>query len=231
MVKVKRPAAERGHADHGWLDTWHSFSFADYHDTRWMGFRSLRVINDDRIAAGRGFGMHPHRDMEIITWVLKGRLRHQDSLGHAADILPGEAQRMSAGTGILHSEANPSPGEELRLLQIWLLPSSRGLAPSYEQRALPEDASGLRLLASAEGDGAVTIHSAARVWVADPIPGQTLRLPVAAGRHLWVQVATGSLRCVDEVLREGDALALSQVELLELEGLEDGTQALVFDLE
>lgn len=229
-VKLMRWAAERGHADHGWLDTWHSFSFADYLDPRWMGFRALRVINDDRIAAGRGFGMHPHRDMEIITWVLEGRLRHQDSLGHQADILPGEAQRMSAGRGIFHSEANPSPTEDLRLLQIWLLPSARGLEPSYEQRSLPLDPSGWRLLASPEGDGAVTLHSAARVWVADPPAGQVLALKVTAGRHLWIQLATGCLRCQGETLRQGDAMALSQVEVLELEGVEENTQALVFDL-
>jgi len=229
-VKILRRAHQRGHANHGWLDTWHTFSFADYHDAQWMGFRVLRVINDDLIAPGRGFGMHPHRDMEIITWVLEGRLRHEDSLGHAAEIRPGDAQRMSAGRGIFHSEANASPTEELRLLQIWLLPSQRGLEPGYEQKTLEPPAGGWRLLASPEGDGAVTIHSPARVWVADPRPGGALELGIAPGRHLWVQVATGRLRCQGEVLERGDGLALGGEECLRVEALEEGSQALVFDM-
>lgn len=225
-----RPAATRGHADLGWLDTWYSFSFADYHDPQWMGFRALRVINDDRIAAGRGFGMHPHRDMEIVTWVLSGQLEHQDNLGHRALIRPGEAQRMSAGRGIFHSEANPSPTEELHLLQIWLLPSQRGLEPGYEQRTLEPATSGLRLLASPDGDGAVQIHSPARLWVAEPEPGLTLELAVTRGRHIWVQVAAGSLTCNGQALGCGDGLALSEVEAVKLEATAPGAQALVFDL-
>jgi len=226
-----RPAATRGHADHGWLDTWHSFSFAHFHDPAWMGWRNLRVLNEDRVAPGRGFGLHPHRDMEIVTWVLAGALRHEDSLGHGALILPGEAQRMSAGTGILHSEANPSPTEALHLLQIWLLPSRRGLNPGYEQAALSPPDGGWRLVAAPPGEGgAVAIHAEARLWAADPAPGAGLDLELRPGRAAWVQVARGRLRLNGVELEAGDGAGLLEEGHLRLEGRERDTQALVFEL-
>src|SRR5437879_5178896 len=173
-----RPAAERGHFDHGWLDTYHTFSFASYHDPKHMGFRSLRVINDDRVQPGEGFGTHGHRDMEIITWVLEGALEHKDSMGNGSVIVPGDVQPMSAGTGVTHSEFNPSREAPVHLLQIWLLPSARGLAPSYEQKRFEdsERRGRLRLLAARDGrDGAVTIHQDALVWTALLEPGQAVR--------------------------------------------------------
>src|SRR5437588_5838365 len=168
MIRVRK-AAERGHFDHGWLDTRHTFSFGDYYDAEHMGFRSLRVINDDRVQPGQGFGRHGHRDMEIITYVLAGALEHEDSMGHGAILRPGELQHMTAGTGILHSEFNPSDREEVHLYQIWLVPDRRGLTPGYEQKAFPaEERRGrLRLVASPTGeDGALTIHQDARLYLA-----------------------------------------------------------------
>src|SRR5262249_50272800 len=160
-----RPAAERGHFDHGWLDTHHSFSFADYHDPQHMGFRSLRVINEDRVQPGEEFGTHGHRDMEILSWVLEGQLAHKDNMGHGSIIRPGEAQRMSAGTGVMHSERNPSRSEPVHFLQIWLLPERRGLTPGYEQKNFA-DARGLTLLASRDGrEGSVTMHQDADIWL------------------------------------------------------------------
>ena len=227
-----RPAASRGHFDHGWLDTWHSFSFADYHDEAWMGFRGLRVLNEDTILPGGAFGMHPHRDMEIVTWVLSGALRHEDSLGHGSVIRPGDAQRMSAGTGIFHSEANASGDEVLHLLQIWLLPARRGLAPGYEQLALPaRGADWLRQVASPDGaDGGVTIHADSRIMEARLEAGEVGTLDLAFGRHAWVQVCRGRLLLNGHALAAGDGAALSGEPLLGLEGLEEDCQALLFDL-
>ena len=167
MIRVRR-ASERGHFDHGWLDTYHTFSFSRYYDPRQMGFRSLRVINEDRVAPGRGFGTHPHEDMEIVTYVLDGALAHRDSLGTGSTIRPGELQRMTAGTGIMHSEFNPSETEPVHLYQIWLLPEREGLEPSYEQRAFPEEErhNRLRLVASPDGrDGSLTIRQDARLYL------------------------------------------------------------------
>src|SRR5213083_3341528 len=170
-----RPGPTRGHFDHGWLDTYHTFSFASYHDPQHMGFRSLRVINEDRVKAGEGFGTHAHRDMEILTWVLEGALEHKDSMGNGSIIRPGDGQRMSAGTGVRHSEANPSKSDPAHLLQIWILPEHRGIEPGYEQKEFPaeEKRGKLRLIASPDGkDDSVTIHQDAKLYVSLLKPGE-----------------------------------------------------------
>jgi quercetin 2,3-dioxygenase len=227
-----RPAHERGLADHGWLKSYHSFSFADYHDPRHMGFRALRVINEDRVQAGRGFGAHSHRDMEILSVVLEGGLRHKDSIGTGSVIQPGDVQRMSAGRGVSHSEFNASDQELVHFLQIWLIPSQRGLPPSYEQKTFgPEGKAGkLLLVASPDGrDGSVTIHCDARLYVGNFGPGERQTLELAPGRHAWVQVARGALKVQGQALAAGDGAALSEESMLELEGTQDG-EVLVFDL-
>ena len=230
MTLTVRPAAARGHADHGWLDSYHSFSFADYHDPRHMGFRALRVINEDRVAPGRGFGSHGHRDMEIISYVLAGELAHQDSLGNGSTIRPGEIQRMSAGTGVRHSELNPSPTTPVHFLQIWIVPDRAGHAPGYEQVAIaPDELAGrLRLIASPDGaGGSVTIHQDARVYAARLAPGQTVELVVAPGRHAWLQVARGAIAVGATALAAGDGASTSTPGTLTLTG--DG-EVLIFDL-
>ena len=231
MINI-RPAAERGHFNHGWLDTWHTFSFADYHDPEHMGFRALRVINDDRVAPGQGFGTHPHRDMEIVTYVLEGALQHKDSMGTGSVIRPGDVQRMSAGTGVTHSEFNASKTEPVHLLQIWLLPSARGLEPSYEQKTFSDgDKRGkLRLVASPDGrEGSVTIHSDAVVYAGLFASGERAELPLSPKRHAWVHVAKGRARVNGQPLEAGDGAALSNEATLSLEGV-DGAEVLVFDL-
>jgi redox-sensitive bicupin YhaK (pirin superfamily) len=231
MITI-RPAAARGHADHGWLDSHHSFSFADYHDPKHMGFRSLRVINEDRVEAAQGFGTHPHRDMEIITYVLEGSLQHRDSMGTGSVIRPGDVQRMSAGTGVTHSEYNASKSDVVHLLQIWLLPAERGIAPSYEQKTFgPEEKRGrLRVVASSDGrDGSVTIHGDAVLHAGLFRTGEAAELPLAAGRHAWVQVARGKVRVNGRELEAGDGAALSEEASVRVEGIDDG-EVLVFDL-
>jgi redox-sensitive bicupin YhaK (pirin superfamily) len=231
MQRLRR-ASERGHADHGWLDSFHTFSFADYHDPSHMGFRALRVINDDTVAPGRGFGAHPHRDMEIISYVLDGALAHRDSTGTGAVIRPGDVQRMTAGTGVVHSEHNASRTEPVHFLQIWLIPSQPGLRPGYEQRTFPaeEKAGRLRLVASPDGrDGSITIHTDASLHAGVLGAGQTAELPLAAGRHAWVHVARGKARVNGHDLGAGDGLALSDEARVQIEGLDAG-EVLVFDL-
>ena len=231
MIAI-RPAKERGHADHGWLDTWHTFSFADYHDRRFMGFRSLRVINEDFVAPGRGFPTHGHRDMEIITYVLEGALEHRDSLGTGSVIRPGEVQRMSAGTGVRHSEANPSASEPLHLLQIWIEPSTSGIPPGYEQKTFADaDKRGrLRLVASPDGaEGSVTIHQDARVYATLLGSGQQVVHRLAPGRHAWLHVARGALTLNGRRLAQGDGAAISDEASLVVVG-ETGAEALLFDL-
>ena len=198
MIRVRK-ASERGHFDHGWLDTYHSFSFAGYYDPRHMGFRALRVINEDRVQPGRGFGTHGHEDMEIITYVLEGGLAHRDSLGTGSTIHPGELQRMTAGTGLSHSEYNPSATEPVHLYQIWLLPERKGLEPSYEQKFFPEDErrNRLRLVASPDGsDGALTIRQDARIFLATLEGGRSVTHPLVAGATRLATSAAG--RCGDE---------------------------------
>lgn len=208
---IKRPSQERGHFDHGWLDTYHTFSFADYHDSQHVHFRTLRVINEDRVAPGRGFGMHPHRDMEIITYILSGALEHRDSMGNGGIIRPGDVQRMSAGKGIFHSEANPSPNEEVHLLQIWIFPSEHGIEPSYEQKHFTDEdrTDTLRLVASPDGrDGSVTIVQDANVYASFLTEGVKLDHQIAPGRGAYLQVARGSLTVNGTLLSQGDSLAI-----------------------
>ncbi len=227
-----RPAASRGRTDIDWLDSWHTFSFGDYHDPQWRGFRSLRVINDDRIAPGGGFDTHPHRDMEIITWVLSGALEHRDSLGNGSVIRPGDMQRMTAGTGILHSEFNPSETEPVHLLQIWLFPDRKGLAPGYEQRAFSpaELQNAFRLVASRDGrDGSVTIHQDADVYAATLGGGRSLRHELSPGRHAWLQVASGNVVVNGRELEAGDGAAASDERFLEIDA-RDASEVVLFDL-
>ncbi len=231
MITI-RPAAERGHFEHGWLDTWHTFSFADYWDPRHMSFGPLRVINEDRVAPAMGFPTHPHRDMEIITYVLEGELSHKDSMGNGSTMRPGEVQRMSAGTGIRHAEFNGSTAELVHFLQIWILPAREGLEPSYEQKAFPEaERRGrLRLLASPDGaDGSLTIHQDVRLHGALHAPGAAVALDLAPGRHAWVQVARGEVDVNGHRLRAGDGASLSREPRVEVRGAADA-EVLVFDL-
>jgi hypothetical protein len=231
MMKVRR-AGDRGHAQHGWLDSFHTFSFADYYDPAQMGFRALRVINEDRVQPGRGFGKHSHRDMEIISYVLEGGLEHKDSMGTGAVIRPGDVQRMSAGTGVTHSEFNASSKELVHFLQIWIEPDQRGIAPSYEQKAFAaEDKAGrLRLVASPDGrDGSVTIHADAALYAGVFGSGQSAAHPLAPGRHAWVHMVRGNARVNDSELAAGDAIALSGEPTVRIEGL-DASEVIVFDL-
>jgi redox-sensitive bicupin YhaK (pirin superfamily) len=231
MITV-RPAAERGHFDHGWLDTSHTFSFASYHDPRHMGFRSLRVINEDRVKPGEGFGTHAHRDMEILTWVLEGALEHKDSMGNGSVIRPGDIQRMSAGTGVTHSEFNPSREAPVHLLQIWLLPRERGLAPGYEEKRFPPEArrGRLCLIAGRDGrDGAVTIHQDADLWTALLQPGESVRHTLASGRYAWLQVARGAVSLNGSTLGAGDGATVSDEAALEIAGAARA-EVLLFDL-
>jgi redox-sensitive bicupin YhaK (pirin superfamily) len=225
-----RPAAARGHAQIDWLDTHHSFSFGDYYDPEHMGFRSLRVINEDHVAPGGGFATHPHRDMEIVTWVLDGALEHRDSLGTGSVIRPGEVQRMSAGTGIRHSEFNASKTAPVHLLQIWLLPERAGLPPSYEQRTVPFSSDALRLIASPDGrDGAVTIHQNAEIWAGRLASGVSVSHTLAAGRHAWLQVARGDVTLNGTALHAGDGAAVSDESAVTIHA-DTGAEVLLFDL-
>jgi len=227
-----RHAAERGHADYGWLDTHHTFSFADYHDAAHMGFRALRVLNEDRVQPGRGFDTHGHRDMEILTWVLEGALQHRDSMGNGSIIRPGDVQRMSAGTGVHHSEFNASQHELVHLLQIWILPERKGLPPGYEQKAFSaSDKRGrLLLVASRDGrDGSVTVHQDVSVYACVLERGERTRQLLASGRHAWVQVARGEVSVHGRRLAAGDGAALSEEAVVELEGVQEA-EVLCFDL-
>lgn len=234
---LPRPAAERGHLDFGWLKTWHTFSFGEYHDEAWMGFRGLRVINEDIVAAGAGFPPHPHRDMEIVTIPLAGAIAHQDSTGGKGVIRRGEVQRMSAGTGVTHSEFNASKTEALHLYQIWLLPRQRGITPGYEQKAFADaDLAGrLRLVAAPDGrEGSVTIQTDAELRHGLLTPGQTLRQPIAAGRHAWVQVVAGAVTLraggASLAMSASDGAGVSGAEALEFAAGAQGAELLVFDL-
>jgi quercetin 2,3-dioxygenase len=232
MITVRK-SEDRGHFDHGWLDTRHTFSFAGYHDPAHMGFRALRVINEDRVQPGQGFGNHGHRDMEIVSWVLEGELAHRDSTGGGGVLAPGEVQRMTAGTGVTHSEFNGSRERPVHFLQIWILPDRPGHAPSYEQRAVPEAArrGRLALIASPDAaDGSTRIHQDARVYATLLEGEERLRHPIAPGRHAWVQVARGALSVNGRDLAAGDGAALSGEEAVELAARGDPAEALVFDL-
>jgi len=227
-----RKSEERGHANHGWLDSHFTFSFAEYHDPRHMGFRSLRVINDDRIAPGGGFGMHPHRDMEIISYVLDGALEHKDSMGNGSVIRAGDFQYMSAGTGVRHSEFNPSDKEETHLLQIWIMPDQRGVQPGYGERSLANAPSGkLHLVASKSGrDGSIAIHQEAELLLAKLDRGDQVEHSLRPDRHAWVHVATGAVEVNGQVLQAGDAAAFSEEAQVKLAAT-GPAQVLLFDLD
>jgi len=227
-----RPSQARGHADHGWLNAAHTFSFADYHDREHMGFRDLRVLNEDRIAPGRGFGKHPHRDMEILTWILSGALQHADDMGNGSIIRPGDIQRMSAGTGVVHSEANPSSDEPTHLLQIWLHPEATGLEPGYEETHFEAEqlAGRLCLIASHEGrEGSVHLNQDLDLYAAKLETGEQVRHELRPGRHAWLQLTSGSLTLGDQALEAGDGAAISDESVLELRA-SDTAEFLLFDL-
>ena len=231
MIRI-RPAEARGHANHGWLDTYHSFSFANYYDPKHMGFRALRVINEDRVAGGQGFGSHPHKDMEIISYVLEGALAHKDSTGTGEVIRPGDVQRMSAGSGVVHSEFNASKDSVVHFLQIWIVPDTRGIPPSYEQKAFSDEEKRgkLRLIASPDGaGGSLTIHADARVYAGTFAAGESGEHELAEGRNAWVQVARGKVRVGGQALDAGDGLAISGERRVRVEGASGG-EVIVFDL-
>ena len=231
MIRVRR-SGERGQFDHGWLDTRHTFSFAGYYDPAQMGFRALRVINEDRIRPGQGFGTHGHRDMEIVTYVLEGALAHRDSLGTGSVLRAGELQRMTAGTGITHSEFNASATEPVHLYQIWLRPEREGLEPSYEQRAIPgsETRGRLRLVAAPDGrDGALVIRQDARLYLASLEAGQEVEHGLRPGRHAWVQVLRGGLDLDGQALSAGDGAAISDATGLAIRAA-GPAEVLLFDL-
>lgn len=231
MITIRR-AEERGHFDFGWLNTYHTFSFGEYYDPRNMGFRSLRVINEDFVHPGRGFPTHGHSDMEIITYVLEGGLAHKDSMGNGSIIRPGDVQRMSAGTGIRHSEANPSNDESVHLLQIWILPNVTGIEPGYEEKKFDDEEKRgrLRLVASPDGsDGSVKIHQDARLSVTLLDSGQQVGYELSPNRHAWVQVARGTIELNGQALKQGDGAAISNEQALTLTGTEPA-EILLFDL-
>ena len=226
-----RKSNERGHANHGWLDSYHTFSFADYHDPKWLGFRTLRVINDDLIQPGMGFGTHPHRDMEIISFVLQGSLAHRDSMGNGRVIRAGEFQYMSAGTGVQHSEFNPSETETTRLLQIWIRPDTQGVKPRYAEKGTAAAPAGqLNLIASKDGRAAsIAIHQDAELWHARLAAGQTVVHPLAPNRHAWLHVAEGEVTVNGQSLSGGDAIGVSAEAVLSVTAV-TAAQVLLFDL-
>ena len=231
MIRV-RPSGKRGHTELGWLDSHHTFSFGDYYDEQNMGFGALRVINDDRVRRGTGFGTHGHQDMEILSYVLEGELEHKDSLGTGSVIRPGDVQRMSAGTGVRHSEKNPSSQADAHFLQIWIVPEQRGLPPSYEQKAFSEAERRreLRLVASRDGrEGSLTVHQDVNLRAGLIGEGERRTLPLPPGRRAWVQVARGALSLNGQSLEEGDAAEVSGETTLELQG-KALSEVLVFDL-
>lgn len=231
MIQIRK-ADQRGHFDHGWLDTNHTFSFADYYDPAHMGFRSLRVINDDRVAPGQGFGMHGHRDMEIVTYVLDGALAHKDSMGNGSIVRAGDLQRMTAGTGVHHSEFNPSDTAWVHLYQIWLLPQRKGLEPSYEQRTVgqEENRGRLRLVASPDGaDGSLTIHQDARLYLASLSPGEGVAHEIDRGRAAWLQVLRGGVNVLGHDLAAGDGAAVTEESALSVQATVP-SEVLLFDL-
>ena len=231
MITVRK-ANDRFLTNIGWLDSRHTFSFGEHHHPDQMGFRALRVINEDRVAPAQGFGTHGHRDMEIISYVLEGKLGHKDSMGTGSTILPGDVQRMSAGTGVRHSEQNPSPDEAVHFLQIWIVPEKANLEPSYEQKTFgaAEKRGKLRLVAARGGrEGAVELNQDADLYAALLAPGEAARLALRPGRHSWVQVARGKVEVNGQALAAGDGAALSDEQAVNLVGREDA-EVLVFDL-
>jgi redox-sensitive bicupin YhaK (pirin superfamily) len=231
MITI-RESRERGHFDHGWLNTYHTFSFDKYYDPRFMGFRSLRVINEDFVAAGRGFPMHAHRDMEIITYILSGALEHEDSMGNGSVIRPGDVQRMTAGTGVRHSEKNASAEEEVHLLQIWILPNAEALEPGYEQTVFSEEdrQGNLRIIASHDGrDGSVTVNQDVRIFATLLNAGEEVERNMDSNRYAWIQVARGSIKVNDVVANQGDGVVVVAESHLAIAAVEDA-EFLLFDL-
>jgi redox-sensitive bicupin YhaK (pirin superfamily) len=231
MIYIRK-SSERGHFNHGWLNTYHTFSFDQYHDPRFMGFRSLRVINEDFVAAGRGFPTHAHRDMEIITYILEGALEHRDSMGNGSVIRPGDVQRMSAGTGVRHSEANQSKDESVHLLQIWIIPAEQGIAPGYEQTSFTEEErrGRLKLVGSSDGrEGSVTIHQDASLYASLLEESQMVEHELGKGRSAWLQVARGSVEINGQRLKQGDGAAASEEGKLTIVARDDA-EILLFDL-
>lgn len=227
-----RKASERGHADHGWLDTWHTFSFADYYDPAHHNFRVLRVMNDDKVAAGQGFGTHPHRDMEIVTYVLEGELAHKDSMGHQATLTPGEVQRITAGTGIQHSEFNPSATKPVHLYQIWLMPDAKGHTPSYAQKAFPKEGRTGRWQTIVSKDGhedSITIHQDAVIQLAELTSGQTIKHSFAPSRYGWLQVLRGQAKVNGLAVSAGDGIAIAEEQAIEV-STSASTEVMLFDL-
>ena len=232
MITIRK-SSERGHFDHGWLNTFHTFSFADYYDEKHMGFGGLRVINEDRVQPAQGFSTHPHRDMEIISYVLEGALEHKDSMGNGSVIRPGDVQRMTAGTGITHSEFNHSASELVHFLQIWIIPEQKSLTPSYEQTSfsLEEREGTLRLIASRDGrNGSVTIHRDVNLYTALLDADQEILYTIPAERRVWLQVVRGNVLFNDYLLEQGDGAAVSDEQLLSIKG-ETASEILLFDLD
>jgi redox-sensitive bicupin YhaK (pirin superfamily) len=230
MITIRK-SDERGHADHGWLDTYHTFSFADYHDPEWMGYRSLRVINDDRVKPRKGFGLHPHRDMEIITYVLSGALEHKDSMGNGRVIRAGDVQYMSAGLGVRHSEFNPSQDEAVHLLQIWIEPDTRGTTPRYAEKSFGAAETGrLHLVASKAGrEGSMAVHQDVDLWLGKLAAGDLVTHRPARGRYIWIHVVEGEINFNGKRLKAGDAAAAEMEEFLDIQAT-GPAQALMFDL-
>ena len=230
-MKMIRKSNDRGHANHGWLDSYHTFSFADYYDPQWMGYRDLRVINDDLVMPGMGFGTHPHRDMEIISYVLSGAIEHKDSMGNGRVIRAGEFQYMAAGTGVQHSEFNPSKTEPLRLLQIWIQPDAKGVTPRYAEKSFKDAPAGaLNLVTSKTGrDGSIAIHQDAELSFAKLDAGQKVSQPLGKNRHAWVHVAEGEVSVNGTTLSGGDAVGVSEESVLNISASKP-SQVLLFDL-
>jgi redox-sensitive bicupin YhaK (pirin superfamily) len=231
MIQIRK-AEQRGHADHNWLNTYHTFSFASYYDPAHMGFRSLRVMNEDRVVAGKGFGTHPHRDMEIVSYVLEGALEHKDSMGNGEVLRPGEFQRITAGTGITHSEFNPSKDEPAHFYQIWLLPESNGLPPGYEQKRFDDDRmrNALRLVASRDGEGgSLTIHQDARIYLSKLDAGKTIEFTIPSGRHAWLQVLRGGVTLNGGAMQTSDGATVSDETTLTIRATADA-EIMLFDL-
>ncbi len=231
MLKTRR-ADERGHIDHDWLNTYHTFSFSDYHDDEWVHYRALRVMNEDTVAPNMGFGMHPHRDMEIVTIVLSGEIKHKDSMGNEGIIRAGDVQRMSAGTGIFHSESNSSPTVPLHLYQIWILPEKHGVIPSYEQKAFTDadTRNKLQLVASPTGEhGSVTIGQDVKLYRTKLDAGKKLELPILAGRSVWLQIISGNAKVNGEEFLTSDGVGITDEPSITIEATEE-TEFLLFDL-
>lgn len=231
MIQIRK-AEQRGHANHGWLDTYHTFSFASYRDPQYMGFRSLRVMNEDFVQPGQGFGTHPHHDMEIVTYVLEGALEHKDSMGNGEVLRPGEFQRMTAGTGITHSEFNPSKAEPVHLYQIWLLPDRKGIEPSYEQKRFPDDErhNRLRIVASPDAEaGSLLIHQDARVYLSSLDEGKQVSYELRPRRHAWLQVLRGAVSLNGHALGTSDGAAVSDESHLRIEATTNA-EIMLFDL-